>query len=42
MYHEHADCVRQYGTMLWSELDVAGMMAGTEEVRACVRVCVCV
>ena len=38
VYQEHADCVRQYGCMLWSELDVAGMMKGTEEVRCCLGV----
>jgi hypothetical protein len=33
VYHEHVDCVRQYACMLWSELDVVSMMAGTDEVR---------
>ncbi|GMH41526.1 hypothetical protein BSKO_09436 [Bryopsis sp. KO-2023] len=32
VYAEHADAVRQYSTMLWSELDVDKMMVGTEEI----------
>ena len=32
VYQEHIDLVRQYACMLWSELDVSGMMAGTDEV----------
>jgi len=31
------DCVRQYACMLWSELDVISMMAGTDEVGTCAR-----
>ena len=38
VYHEHVDCVRQYACMLWSELDVVSMMAGTDEVSAWVVV----
>lgn len=32
VYAEHAEAVRQYAQMLWSELDVGKMMASTEEV----------
>lgn len=32
MYAEHAEAVRQYGSMLWSELDIGKMMSGTEEI----------
>ncbi|KAL6757976.1 dynein heavy chain, N-terminal region 1-domain-containing protein, partial [Haematococcus lacustris] len=31
VYAEHTDSVRQYASMLWSELDVGKMMVGTEE-----------
>jgi len=33
LYAEHVDLVSTYASMLWSELDVAKMMAGTEKVR---------
>ena len=32
VYAEHAEAVRSYGQMLWSELDVGKMMMGTEEI----------
>ncbi|MEW5308429.1 MAG: hypothetical protein WDW38_000392 [Sanguina aurantia] len=32
VYGEHADAVRGYGSSLWGELDIAKMMAGTEEI----------
>ncbi|KAF8069431.1 DHC1 [Scenedesmus sp. PABB004] len=32
VYAEHAEAVRQYGAMLWSELDVGAMMAGVQGV----------
>jgi dynein heavy chain len=32
VYAEHAEAVRQYASMLWSELDVGKMMTGTEEI----------
>lgn len=32
VYAEYADAVRQYSTMLWSELDVNKMMVGTESI----------
>ncbi|KAF5830619.1 hypothetical protein DUNSADRAFT_14266 [Dunaliella salina] len=37
VYQEHVDSVRQYACMLWSELDVASMMAGTDEVAQKLR-----
>lgn len=32
IYSEYADSIRQFSTMLWSELDVNKMMTGTEEI----------
>ena len=32
VYAEQAEAVRQYGQLLWSELDVGQMVVGTEEV----------
>jgi len=32
IYAEHADAVRSYASVLWGELDVNRMMAGTEEI----------
>lgn len=37
VYGEHADAVRAYSLCLWSELDVARMMGGTEEILAKLR-----
>lgn len=33
VYAEHAEAVRQYASMLWSELDVQKMVTGTEEIQ---------
>lgn len=30
VYGEHSETVRQYASLLWSDLDVGKMMAGTE------------
>lgn len=32
MYAEHAEAVRQYSNMLWSELDIGNMMNGVQAV----------
>lgn len=32
IYCEHADAVRQYSNLLWSELDISLLMAGMEAV----------
>lgn len=32
VYAEHAEAVRQYSNMLWSELDVGNMMDGVQAV----------
>ena len=37
VYAEQADAVRQYGQLLWSELDVSKMVVGTEGVLAKLR-----
>lgn len=37
VYAEHAEAVRQYAQMLWSELDVSKMMASTEEISTKLR-----
>lgn len=33
VYAEHAEAVRQYSNMLWSELDVGNMMHGVQAVQ---------
>jgi dynein heavy chain len=32
VYAEHAEAVRQYSNMLWSELDIGNMMDGVQAV----------
>ena len=37
VYSEHADNVRQYSQQLWADLDIARMVAGTDEVAKKLR-----